>query len=169
MLLYIAPQLVHMRKAVREYGAPSGSGGRMVGNRPANSGVLSPSGVFGDPTLATREKGRRLTEAVIAATLTNIAALRAAPLPPLVPVEVYFAGIGRRYEGALGDTIRVTREGDLLAVDRPGRPRVLLQPAGKYRFGLWASEARFLAADDGAVTYLLLSEGGKDLLAKRIP
>jgi creatinine amidohydrolase len=175
MLLYVAPALVDMRKAEREYGAPpsapaapNAAGGRMVGNRPAGNGVVSPSGVFGDPTVATREKGRRLTEAVIAAAVRDIEALRAAPLPPVVPLSAYFAGVDGSYEAARGDTIRVAREGDLLAVERRGRPKVLLQPAGRYRFGLWTTEARFFGGDGGAATHLVLSEGGKELLARRI-
>jgi creatinine amidohydrolase len=123
MLLYIAPDLVDMKKASAEYGAASATGGRMIGNRPANSGVFSPSGVFGDPTLATREKGQRLTEAVVAATLQQIDSLRARPLPPAVSLEATFAGVAGLYEVAPGDTIRVARAGDLLAAQRRGRCR----------------------------------------------
>jgi creatinine amidohydrolase len=44
--------------------------------------TYSPSGVYGDATLATREKGRRITEALVAVILREIEALRGAELPP---------------------------------------------------------------------------------------
>jgi creatinine amidohydrolase/Fe(II)-dependent formamide hydrolase-like protein len=42
----------------------------------------SPSGVFGDPTLATWQKGERITEATVSAIVKDIDALAATPLPP---------------------------------------------------------------------------------------
>jgi creatinine amidohydrolase len=79
MMLYMSPGDVEMRKAVRDY--HPGKGG--LTRDPKKEGMTySPSGVFGDPTLATREKGRRLTEALVAAILGEIQELRAAGLPP---------------------------------------------------------------------------------------
>jgi creatinine amidohydrolase len=43
--------------------------------------TYSASGVFGDATLATREKGRRITEALVAAVLREIEELRRAEPP----------------------------------------------------------------------------------------
>jgi len=45
-------------------------------------GVLSPSGVFGDATLADWHKGQRVVEAMTAGMLREIDALAAAELPP---------------------------------------------------------------------------------------
>src|SRR4029078_5792128 len=61
-------------------GAGGGSGPlrRRAG---AEAGVLSPSGVFGDPTLASWSKGQRVVEAMTAGMLREIDALAAAPLP----------------------------------------------------------------------------------------
>lgn len=175
MMLYMAPDMVEMKKAVREYGAGKKitgpnphEGGRMIGNRPAQNGLYSPSGVFGDPTLATREKGRRITDVLVDATLKDIEELRRAALPPAVPLEQFFAGLGGEYEIAPGDTVTVSKEGDLLAVQRTGKPKALLQPVGKYRFGLWLTEARFFADGSGKATHLLLSAGGQDVIAKKI-
>jgi len=42
--------------------------------------TYSPSGVFGDPTLATWQKGEKITEATVAAILKEIDALAATPL-----------------------------------------------------------------------------------------
>ena len=64
MMLYINPEMVDMSKAVKDYHPLKGQGlTRDSGNRDA--GVFSVSGVFGDATLATLEKGRSAVEARI--------------------------------------------------------------------------------------------------------
>jgi creatinine amidohydrolase len=78
MMLYIAPQDVDMGKAVKEY--RPGSGG-LTRDPKSTDKVYSSSGVWGDPTLATREKGRLLTEALVEKILAEIDELRRAPAP----------------------------------------------------------------------------------------
>jgi creatinine amidohydrolase len=81
MMLYIAPESVDMKKAVKDY--RPGTGG--LTRDPKNPGaVYSPSGVWGDPTLATREKGRIVTEALVEGILAEIEELRRAPVAPVV-------------------------------------------------------------------------------------
>jgi creatinine amidohydrolase len=167
MLLYVAPALVDMRRAVTEYGGAPTSDGRMIGDRPGGRGVFSPSGVYGDATAATTEKGKRLTDAVIDAAVRDIAALRAAPLPPALAPDAFFAGIMGRYATDV-DTIVVSREGSMLAVAQTGQPRILLQSAGRLRFGLWTTEARFIAGGNGRVTHLISSRENTELVAPRI-
>jgi len=77
MMLFVDPTAVDMRAASREY--PSGRGAltRQEGGR----GVVSPSGVLGDATLATAEKGKTLVEALLAGMLADIENVRSAPLP----------------------------------------------------------------------------------------
>ena len=65
LMLAVAPELVDMTKAVREY--PERDRGYFQGGRPM--GELSRSGVFGDATLATAEKG----EAMLAIFVENMA------------------------------------------------------------------------------------------------
>jgi creatinine amidohydrolase len=79
MMLYIAPHSVEMRKAVCDYHPGQGRFTRT----PGGEGVYSPSGIFGDATLATREKGRIVVEAKVTGILADIARLRAAALPCL--------------------------------------------------------------------------------------
>jgi hypothetical protein len=69
-----------MTKAVKDY-APSTSGARLTRQR-GGTGSYSPTGTWGDPTRATREKGRIFVEALVAGILEDIANLRTAPLPP---------------------------------------------------------------------------------------
>lgn len=78
MMLYIAPDTVDMKKAARDY--RPGRGGRLTRD-PDGNGVYSPTGIYGDATLATREKGEKITEALVAGILKEIEALRAEPTP----------------------------------------------------------------------------------------
>jgi creatinine amidohydrolase len=78
MMLYIRPDRVDMSKAVKD-DAESRPGG--LTRKPGNPGTYSPSGVWGDATLATREKGRVVVEAMVEGMLKDIAALRAARAP----------------------------------------------------------------------------------------
>lgn len=65
MMLYIAPEAVRMDRAVKDYHPDKGPGG-LTRDPEAKTGVYSPTGSWGDPTLATREKGRIVTEALVA-------------------------------------------------------------------------------------------------------
>lgn len=175
MMLYMAPEMVDMKKAVKEYGTGKMvtgknplDGGRMIGNRPAQDGLYSPSGVYGDPTLATVEKGRKVTEALVESTLNDIEEVRRAALPQAERRENVIANLSGEFEIAPGDTITVSQEGELLAIERKGRPKALLQPVGNYTFGLWMTEVRFFVGRSGEVTHLLMSAGGQDLVAKKI-
>jgi len=78
MLLYIEPSLVDMSKTVKDY-HPQGTGG--LTRDPKGPGTYSPTGIWGDATLATREKGRRVVEAMLEGMLKEIDALKAMPSP----------------------------------------------------------------------------------------
>jgi creatinine amidohydrolase len=77
MMLFVDPSAVDMRKAVREYGSGSGP---MTRQRDA-PGTFSASGVVGDPTLATKEKGAVLVDGLMGGILDDIESIRSAPLP----------------------------------------------------------------------------------------
>jgi creatinine amidohydrolase len=78
MMLVIAPETVDMSKAVKDFN-PDKSG--PLTRDPKGAGVYSPTGVWGDATLATREKGEKIVRATVEGTLREIEALRAVPLP----------------------------------------------------------------------------------------
>jgi creatinine amidohydrolase len=78
MMLYIAPESVDMAAAVKDYRPSKGMG---LTRDPRGAGTYSPTGTWGDPTLATREKGERLVEALVTALLRELDELRRAPLP----------------------------------------------------------------------------------------
>ena len=79
MMLYMAPEHVDMSKAVRDFTPKTKPG---FSRTPDGPGHYSASGVWGDATLATREKGEKVVEHMVAGILAEIEALRAAPLPP---------------------------------------------------------------------------------------
>ena len=79
-MLYIDPASVEMKKAVKDYNTrPDRPGVRLTRDPEVaarGEGTYSPTGSWGDPTLATREKGRIVTEATFAAILKQIETLR---------------------------------------------------------------------------------------------
>ena len=79
MMLYIDPSSVDMSKAVKDY-TPSSGTSKLTRTRDSG-GTYSPSGVWGDPTLATREKGRVIVEALVGGIEEDIRNLRTATLP----------------------------------------------------------------------------------------
>jgi creatinine amidohydrolase len=86
VVLAFRPDLVHMERATTDYGAEGGEPG--PGYRPGGfsripgSPEYSATGIFGDATLATAEKGRRVIEIM---TREWIRALRAFATEPLGP------------------------------------------------------------------------------------
>ena len=87
MILYMRPEAVRMDRA-RADGLVARSG-PLTRDPASPTGHVTASGVFGDPTLATREKGEKVTEAKVAGILAEIDALAATTVPagrPLSPL-----------------------------------------------------------------------------------
>jgi len=78
MMLYIAPNSVRMSRAVKDL-SPDRRG-PLTRNPKATEGTYSPTGAWGDPTLATKEKGQILVDATVKAILGDIEDLQKAPL-----------------------------------------------------------------------------------------
>jgi creatinine amidohydrolase len=76
MTLYMAPSMVDMKKAAKDY-HPSDV--RRFTRDPKRRGIYSATGIFGDATLATRAKGERITKALVAGILQEIEDLRRTP------------------------------------------------------------------------------------------
>jgi len=85
MVLYIDPSAVHMDRAVPD-GAEERPGA-LTRDPKRQEGHFSPSGVFGDPTLATRAKGRVVVEGMIGDMLAEIDRLTRAEPPPGTPLS----------------------------------------------------------------------------------
>ena len=74
IMLYIAPETVDMKKAVKNYNSEFKKG-KLTRNR-TGKGIYSPSGVWGDATLATEEKGEIIVEALVFEILNELEELR---------------------------------------------------------------------------------------------
>jgi creatinine amidohydrolase len=88
MMLYIAPSIVRMDKAVKDGSVVRP--GPLTRDPKSATGHYSPSGVFGDATLATRAKGEVIVEGVLRDVLGELDALVREPLPagsPRSPLE----------------------------------------------------------------------------------
>ncbi|NPD89967.1 MAG: creatininase family protein [Asgard group archaeon] len=70
IMLYLQPDIVDMSKAVKDYDARSDRKG--LTRDPEGSGLYSPTGVYGDSTLASEEKGKILVEAIIKEVVSSI-------------------------------------------------------------------------------------------------
>ena len=73
LMLFIAPSTVDMSKAVKDYHPSPQSG---LTRDPNGEGSYSASGVYGDATLATRQKGEIVAEAIVDRMLKEIQELR---------------------------------------------------------------------------------------------
>jgi creatinine amidohydrolase len=69
MMLYIAPESVQMKKAARDLNLNQPGG---LTRDPKGKGTYSPTGAWGDPTLATREKGQPVVESLLTKILKEI-------------------------------------------------------------------------------------------------
>jgi creatinine amidohydrolase len=78
MMLVIAPNTVRMSRAVKDL-SPDRRG-PLTRNPKATEGTYSRTGAWGDPTLATKEKGQILVEATVKAILGDIEDLQKAPV-----------------------------------------------------------------------------------------
>jgi creatinine amidohydrolase len=73
MMLYISPETVDMSKAVKDYDARPNRRG--LTRDPEGAGHYSPTGIWGDPTLATREKGKIIVETTVKEIIGEVQAL----------------------------------------------------------------------------------------------
>ena len=79
MMLYIDPASVDMSLAVKDL-SPRSTPMRLRRQKDA-TGTYSPTGIWGDPTLATRAKGEVIVESLVKTMLDEIETVRTAVLP----------------------------------------------------------------------------------------
>jgi creatinine amidohydrolase len=76
IMLYIDPASVDMSKAVKDFHPSEKSG---LTRDPKKPGAYSASGIYGDATLATREKGEAVVQAILQTVYSDIEKLRQTP------------------------------------------------------------------------------------------
>ena len=70
IMLYMYPEIVDMTKAVKDYDSRPNRKG--LTRNPDCDGIYSPTGIWGDPTLASKEKGRILTTNLIKTIISQL-------------------------------------------------------------------------------------------------
>jgi creatinine amidohydrolase len=88
MMLYIAPEVVRMKLATRDVHEDKGPGG-LTRDANATTGVYSPTGAWGDPTRATRQKGRVVVEALVEHITGFVEKFRSDSYMPAPPRKEY--------------------------------------------------------------------------------
>lgn len=85
MMLYMAPEIVRPELAQRDVHEDRGGGNHLSRDPNALQGLYSPTGAWGDPTLASAEKGKIVTEALVASIIQQIRKLQAPDYVPAPP------------------------------------------------------------------------------------
>jgi len=84
MMLYMAPDAVRLERAKRDDNPRLGPG-PFSRDPDTTRGIYSPTGAWGDPTLASREKGQALSEALVSHVLAEVGALARDDYQPAPP------------------------------------------------------------------------------------
>lgn len=167
MMLYIAPQTVDMSLAAKDYHPAPGP----LTRDPQGRGSYSATGIYGDATLATREKGERIVEAMLAGMLSELRQTRQAPLPVAThaldgePALASFAGT----YGDRTTTLVVTDTPtglELRLGNEPARPLIRESSHGFCADGLW--RLTFLPDAEQAAAGIHLRRGHEDLFLQRV-
>ena len=79
VMLFVAPEVVNMALAVPDQHPENGPGG--LTRDPRGPGVYSPSGTYGNPVGATRERGEQVVHELLQSLLREIEHLRGTALP----------------------------------------------------------------------------------------
>ncbi len=74
MMLYIAPHVVRLDQAQRDIHPDRGPGG-LTRDPKADAGIYSPTGAYGDPSLATLEKGKIVVEGMVSYLVQQVQTL----------------------------------------------------------------------------------------------
>jgi creatinine amidohydrolase len=166
LLLFIAPASVDMTKARTDYGVRKGEG--PFTRDPTKPGLYSPTGIYGDPTLATWEKGEKIMEAAVRGVLDEIAELRRAPLPDMDLAAKTLDALAGDYEAAPADRVAIRQEGGTLYFRRNDQPR--MQATVHSLGSLWlprGGEITVLKNADAQVTHIVVHGANGDVLFKK--
>lgn len=163
-ILYMQPAKVNMKLAKQEYGIRRGRGFPTYDS--AQNGHYIPSGIYGDATLATSEKGQKITEGMLNIMREDIDRLRQAALPTAVKHDLKpYVGT---YETEDKKPIHITDQEGLVC-EFPGLPKEKLHFEGDHYFSGFYYEAWFKSNDAGEVTALhLVDVSGKMSTAKKV-
>jgi creatinine amidohydrolase len=163
-ILYMYPDQVNMKLAQKEYGIRKGKGFPVYDSM--KSGHYIPSGIYGDATLATTEKGKKITEGMLKIIKEDIEELRTAALPDVT--EHHFKPYIGTYVTDEKKTI-VIKDDKGLICEFNNFPSERLHDEGDHYFSGFYYEAWFEANDEGEINLLRLTDvSGKVSVAKKV-
>jgi creatinine amidohydrolase len=161
MMLYMAPATVDMSKAAKDIPV-NRIRGPLTPN-PSGQGNYSPTGIYGDATLATVQKGEIIVEAMVNGILTEINQLRKLKTPKAPSIDlIKFSGTYSR-EGTERSDIEI-KNGALVLVE-DGRPDRMLLFRKQNAFTI-GSIGRIVFFEDtrGNINQAFMSMSGKEYL-----
>lgn len=167
MMLYIAPQTVDMSKAARDIPAVDGPGPLTLDPNNRN-GRYSPTGIYGDATLASKEKGKIVIEAMVEGINREINTLRSEPKPAIPLQQFDLAGFTGTFLLPANEKIVVSLENGKLLFEGKGPRKIELTSTGEMSFNA-GTRGRLVYFKEGDGTYatIFLHWEGKDFLGKR--
>lgn len=168
LMLHIAPDSVDMSRAVRSLGTPP-EPFRLTRQR-GGDGLYSPSGVWGDPTLATPAKGATIAEGLVKIILDDIDRLRQETPPASVGTQPSAAQRRPGVPGTASARLDNCTAGDLRAIREIGdRYTYYWSIADAEQLaGLWAPQGD-LIHPDGSIerTPEIIFANRRDLFVRR--
>ena len=166
MMLYIAPETVDMTKAARDIPVNDGHGPLTL--NPSNpNGRYSPTGIYGDATLATREKGKIVIEAMVAGINYEIDALRKTTPAAITPIK-FDREITGAYILSKEEKITITHEAGQFYFEGKGPRKLPLLRQTENSFTIGERGRIVLFRDEkGNYDTVYLNWEGKDYLGKR--
>lgn len=159
VMLHMYPGQVDMSKAVQEYSTRNGMG--IMQRVPGAPGRYAPSGIYGDATLATAEKGAIMASTLLTMMREDLAGLRTMLPPKFVSTKPLDEYVGR-YVAPDNVVFTVTVEhGRLSFLDGRKGMRAPLYDEGEDHFAGYYTDVRFHRNDAGSLDGLdvILNDG----------
>ncbi len=166
MMLYMASATVNMSKAARDIPFNDGPGPLTL-NPDNKFGRYSPTGIYGDATLATADKGRIVVEAMVEGINLEINALRRAEIPSASMDKPPMSFVGTYYLSK-EDKITISIEKNQLMFEGKG-PRklpLLRQTGNSFTIGE-RGRIVFFSEENGTHASAYLNWEGIDYLGKK--
>jgi creatinine amidohydrolase len=170
IMLYIAPKLVDMKKADKDYGQQKGSGiwpTRSFEPKNPLYTIYNPSGTYGDATLATKQKGKIFVQDVLAVIEKDLDGLQKSEMPSIPDAGTRFAKLIGKYQIAANDFVTIGVQDDSLTAQRTGKAKLVLLKSGPTKFEIGRTELTFLADGTGNLSLLFYGDG-INVLARKV-
>lgn len=164
MMLYMAPQTVNMKKAAKDI--PERDGPGPLTPYQNGEGIYSPTGIYGDATLATRPKGEIVVEAMVRGIRQEIQKLRETPVPPSAQLLELARFEGTFHAGT--DRFVIIQNGDHFTFQRNDDKSIRMKPESATSFYIGQTgRIVFFTDESGTYSTAFINLLGRDYLAKK--